>query len=548
LSENNKENEMSSYEEFANKFWNSYVKFQEMINKSGLEFYNPIYANSALKRFNTLSTQPTVEHLISWLKNPRYYEQELHGCSDWLFSVSQFYQRTLVYCANILNFDYELIPLNPPDPKSNKKTLNLYLKQKDLNNDWLRRFRIKEQFVNVTLDVMKSGGKYYYLRHSDYSDYLQAMPDDYCYINGRVDTVGYTYSMNMAFFYQFPESISGFAPEFASWYQEFLDKQNKENVKSNPYRIMPSENAVVFKFDDTRPEIIPPFSGVFKNALEIEEYQDLLKLKAQLDTFQIMYLKIPIDKDTGKPLMSHNEAAEYTAVAQSQVPTGVGVVCTPMDESSTKFNDSQNMNNIIGLGAKNYYEASGLTPALFGSDTKSSTGILNSIKTDFLTLEPMYNQYERFINYQLSKIQGKYNFAIRFLRRSNFELDADKKYAQSLLTSGLPVSRVLSSDGLEPWMHRSYLIDGTIEGFNDMLNPPQTSFTMSKGNSGAPTAEDKGEPISDSNDITRAAGSNNDKFSKKACLNCGKDIDENSEFSEFCNTDCMKEYLENNEG
>jgi hypothetical protein len=536
-------------EDFATRYLNQYVKFIEnfaSVNSatSGTGYYNPIYANSAMKRFNTYSNKPSMRDLISWLDNPRYFEQQLRGLSDWLTFSCEFYTRTIYYAANILNFDYELIPINPPASNATASEIDLYKRQKYLNNDWLRKFRVKEQCSNIMLDVIKSGGKFYYLRHSDTSDYLQNMPDDYLYINGRVDTVGYTYSMNMSFFYQFPESVFGFAPEFADWYKNFLTPEGKFDNTSNPYKRMPIDRSVVFKFDDTRPENIPPFAGIFKNALEIEDYQDLLKLKAQLQTFQMLYLEIPKDKD-GKPTITANESINYVAVAQTQVPTGTGIVSSPMHLEQIDFDNSQNFNNIIGLGASNFYQSSGLCPAIFGDSTKSAVGIINSIQTDYLMFEHMYNQFERFINYQLTKISGKYDFAIKFLRRSNYTLSDDITNAFKLLDHGGAIGRTLSALGAEPWQHENTLLDNVLCGYTDLLRVPQTAYTQSSSSSdsgGRPTSEQAGTAITDSNDITRSAGSNQDKFSAHKCLNCGKELDSNNSNGMFCSDDCKLEW------
>lgn len=529
-------------EKFANQFVTTYAKVMEtmMSNRlSSVGYYNPIYANNAMKRFNSASGKPTINNVMNWLLNPRQFEKQLQQTSNWLADACEFYTRMLYYVANILNFDYELVPLNPPLTK-NKKEIDLYKKQKAKNNEWLRKFRIKEQLSNVMIEVVRSGGQAYYLRHSDYSDYLQGMPDDYIWINGRTDSVGYTYAMNMSFFYQFPSSISSFAPEFYSFYQEFLTDDGKFNNQMNPYKRMPVESSVIFKFDDSRPEMLPPFSGVLKNALEVEDYQDLLKLKAQLQTFQLLYLEIPKDSN-GVPTMKAPEAAMYAANAQAQSPSGTGIMTSPMTLEQIKFDNSQNFNNIIGLGAKNFYESSGLSPAVFGDSTKSAVGITNSIHTDYLMFEHMYDQFERFINFQLSMISGKYNFAIRFLRRSNYKIDEDITNAFKLLDHGGQVSRVLSAMGSEPWQHENMLIDNMISGITDLLIVPSTAFTKSSkdNGSGRPTAEDNNNQISDANDQTRSDGGNADKkFSKHECLNCGKQLDDGL----FCNDDCKLEW------
>lgn len=529
-------------ENFGARYFAQYAKFIENLsqyqnNETG--YYNPIYANSALKRFNTNSVRPTVKDVKNWILNPREFETQLKQASEWLTYACEFYTRTLYYVANILNFDYELVPINPPNIDASKEEIELYKKQKKKNNDWLRKFKVKEQLSNIMLDVVRAGGKSYYLRHSDNSDYLQSMPDDYIYVNGRTDVNGYTYAMNMSFFYQYPQSIFNFAPEFADWYSNFLTEDGKFKNGMNPYKRMPIESSVVFKFDDTRPEMIPPFAGIFKNALEIEDYQDLLKLKAQLQTFQLLYLEIP-KNEKGEPTIVAQEIANYVALAQMQAPTGTGIISTPMKLEQVKFDNSQNFNNIIGLGAQNYYQSSGLSPALFGDGTKSAVGITNGIHTDYLMFEHMYNQFERFINFQLSMISGKFNFSIRFLRRSNYKLDEDIKNAMSLLDHGGQVGRVLSAMGEEPWQQENLLLDNYLTGITNLLIVPQTAYTKSgKDSGGRPTTEDVGGNITDSNDQTRSDGGNADKkFSQNVCQNCGRTLDSGM----FCNDDCKLEW------
>jgi hypothetical protein len=532
-------------EDFAVRYIKQYSKFMENFASIGQQYYNPIYANSQLKRFNVTTKRPTTNDLVQWLNNPKYHEQDLQACSEWLTTVCEFYTRTIYYAANILNFDYELIPINPPDITASKKDIKLYKQQKKKNNDWLRQFRVKEQCSNIMIDIVRQGGKAYYLRHSNNSDYLQAMPDNYIYINGRTDITGYTYSMNMSFFYQYSDSISGFAPEFYEWYKEFLTEDGKfnKNIK-NVYRRMPIEKAVVFKFDDTRPEIIPPFTGVFKDALEVQDYQDLLKLKAQLQTFQLLYLEIPKD-EKGVPTISAQDSINYVAVAQTQVPTGTGIVSTPMKLEQIDFDTSQNFNNIIGLGMSNYYEAAGLSPAIFGQATKSAVGITNSIQTDYLMFEHMYDQFERFINYQLSFISGKHDFMVRFIRRSNYNLNEDVTNSFKLLDHGGPVTRVLSAMGYEPWAHENSLIDNALCDMTNLLRVPVTAFTKSgKEDGGRPTSETKGDPMTDENDQTRSDGGNSDKgFSlKHKCKFCDESLIDNNEYSDFCDINCLCEY------
>lgn len=557
-SENNNQNNTQSVnnpnpasvnfaEDFAERFMNSYSRFMQ--KSAGSNFYNPLYANSAMKQFNTLPNRPTVDRIISWLNNPRMNEQQLRGCSEFLKYTCQYYNRSLAYLSGMMNYDYELIPLNPPPANSNKKTIDLYKKQKQKNNDWLRLFRVEQTFTNVTYDVIKNGAKFYYLRQSEDGNTLQSLPDNYCYINGRTD-YGFTYSMSMTYFMQFQNSIEGFAPEFYDFYQEFLDKKNVLNEKANPYRQMPVEDSVVFVWDDTTPNIVPPLSGVFKDALEIEAYNDLLKLKAQLETFEILFFKSPTDND-GKPTISAGENAGYMALLQTLLPVGVAALSAPLEMTEAKFNQSQTMNNIIALGSSNYWNSTGITSVLFSGGVKSAVGIQLGVQSDFEYVSHLFDQYERFVNYQLlNKVNGKYNFQIKFLRRSSYSISESRSEALQFAQSGTGVSRLLSSLGYEPYQHEAVLIDNKLSGFDDLMTPLLTSFTISSQDKkgGRPTAEENGGKVSDSSDDTRSGGYNQiSKLSlQQTCLNCGKNINPVKNIHGiFCNEDCQMEFAQN---
>lgn len=537
----NTEEEISGYkainfaENFAQRFISAYSKISEHNQKNN--FYNPFWANSALKMFDTNSIRPTMDNLIRWINNPENSEKELRAVSYFLNESCMYYQRTIHYLSNILNFDYVLIPIKYPSINASKKEKDLFQKQQFKSNEWLRKFRVKEQLNKVTREVITTGGKYYFLRTSEDNNYLQRMPEDYCYITGFNSNVGYTYQLDMTFFYQFPESMSGFAPEFADWYEEFLFNKNYIGKNASPYRLMPIESSVVFKFDDNNPQMVPPLSGIFKSALDVENYQDLLKLKMEIDTIGLLYLQTPSD-DQNKPTITAQESANYLAAVQSLLPTGYAAVTAPHKLEQVKVNNSANMDNIIGKGGENYWQDAGIASSLF-SDSKSAVGIQNSIKADYLYVEHLYNQYERFLNYHLSLLDGTYKFMIKFLRRSNYELESHEKTALQKIPMGFQLDEAMATFGYEPYQMDASLVLNILNGYSDKLRPPQTSFTMT-GDNGRPKAEDVGKQISDSNDITRNAGSNVGKMSNNifSCLNCNKEIEEGS----FCNESCKVEY------
>lgn len=499
-------------EDFAYRFMNQYSKIiQQMYMQNGNQYLNPIWANTSMKKFNSYTSRPTEENIVKWLSNPREHEQQLRQCSYFLYDAEQHYNRTISYLSGLLNLDYELICDETPDLDSKQEYIDLYIRQKQKANEWLRLFRLKEQFSNIMLDVCRNGGSCYYLRKNDDNGgiYLQKMPEDYVYVNGRTDELGYTYSMNMSFFYQFPEAMGGFAPEFKNWYQDFLNKQEMLNQKANPWRLMPYETSVVFKWDDTRADMIPPLSGAMADAIAIQQYKDIIRLNIELQNYCLLYLKAPLDKD-GKPTISSQEIVNYVALTQGLVNPTTSVISAPMDAEMFNFKNASDKNSIIGQGEASYWGTAGVAGGMFGMENKSAVAMKYSIQSDYFFCEHMYNQFERFINFHLkNSVSGKFNFKIKFLRRCSYFLQDERKSDLGACQVGMQPERLLASYGYEPYQVENMLKDSVISKTRDLMMPLLSSYTMSSKDKGRPSKNDS--DLNDSGSITRDGGYNENK-------------------------------------
>lgn len=550
-----KQNYIQEYSNAMERYYDYAIKYGDM-------YKNPIYANTMMKQMNPLSVRPALQDIVKWMDNPSVHEKELRDTSEFLTNAVTQYGRSVSYFANMLYLGYELIPKNTDrylnvlsqnryndneidyqdknyisektenekmdkvtfvklqelkekNPQEYEKTI--YLKCLKKAENWLRSFRLEDNFSNVERDVWRTGGRCYNVRAVDNGETfdngicLQAMPDDYCYIDGRTEKLGFTFSINMAYFLQFPDSIAGFAPEFARWFADFL-YETKEGKSPYPFKGLPPESSVVFKFDDSRPEIVPPLAGSFKDALEIQDFKDLLKLRVELDTYQIIFLEAPLDKD-GKPTIDAGMVANYMAAVQLMLPPGVVACGTPFKVADTKLANAQNMNNIVGDGNANYWRNSGISNALFG-ETKSAKGINLGLEKDYLNAEPLYNQFERFINYHLSQLSGKYKFEIRFIRCPNFPeyISKERDKALQAAQSGASPTTYFATMGMKPYQVTNSLVDANIRGLRDLMIPIMSTNQMSGGFSssgGRPTNESAGrEDNGDSADDTRSGGYN----------------------------------------
>jgi hypothetical protein len=223
------------------------------------------------------------------------------------------------------------------------------------------------------------------------------MPSDWSKIDGD-SSVGYTYAFDMCFFLKTPDNLEQFAPEFVDWYRELIEEQ-KNSMFQAYYKRMPIEKSVVFKFDDDNASMTSPLISVFKDAMQIEDYKDLLKNKTELDTYQLILQEIPKD-DNGKPTIDPIMASNFVALVQAILPNGVKTAATPLKSETFRFTDTQTQNNITGTGETNYWQQIGISGIEYGINSNSAATISYSNTSDYLFMKHMYSQFERFVNYQ----------------------------------------------------------------------------------------------------------------------------------------------------
>lgn len=495
-----------STENFLESFSNTLYASLRKINNS--PYYMPQYANTLMKDINISPHKPTSQEIEKWLINPQRYEQQLSNLSQYLEGVIMQYERTIYHFATLLTFNYYLYPITPIP--TDKKDITTFKNSYNKALNWLRMFRPKEQLQNVMFGILREGGKYYYVRESEQYIDLQEMPQEWCVIDGRT-SLGFTYSFNMSFFYKTPQALDEYANEFTEWYDEFYDDY-KNNAGKPYYKKMPPEKSSVFLFDDTKAARLNPLRALFKDALDIQEYKSLLKTKAMLDTWKLIYLKSPLDKD-GKPTIDKNLIANWVAVAQACLPYGAVAFGSPLEAQELKVADNQYINILGNLTNSKYWENAGVNANVMGSsEAKSASAIKASLETDVNFVSHLYPIFERFINFQLSQKTGKYKFGVKFFGDKFHIGDIRKELKEAIQYDDSNYFKWMSSLDYEPF---------EVENLNNMMNalglrkkikPLMSSHTMSSkdGKENNRPKEDESD-LGDAGEITRDY-EGNDKY------------------------------------
>lgn len=504
LNPQNQSTEMSP-ENFLQSYSHALYSALKQINNS--PYYIPQYANSLMKDINISPRKPTSQEIEKWLFNPQQYEQQLSSLSQYLEGVVMQYERTIYHFATLLTFNYYIYPISPTPTK--KEELVTYKNSYNKALTWLRKFRPKEQFQNAMLGIIREGGKFYYVRESDEYIDLQEMPAEWCVIDGRT-SIGYTYSFNMNFFLRAPKTLEGYASEFMEWFDEFYEEY-KVNRGVQYYKQMPPENSAVFLFDDTKSARLNPLRSLFKDALDIQEYKSLLKTKAMLDTWKLIYLKSPLDKD-GKPSLNQTLIANWVAAAQASLPYGAVAFGSPLEATELKVSDNQFINTLGSLTNSKYWENAGVNANVMGNaDAKSASSIKASLETDVNFVSHLYPIFERFINFQLSQKTGKYKFGVRFFGDKFRISDTRKELKEAIQYDDSNYFKWMASMDYEPFevAEMGNLMNAL--GLRKKIKPLMSSHTLSgKDDKGGRKTMDDND-LGDSGEQTRDIDGN-DRF------------------------------------
>lgn len=497
-----------SPEQFMRDYSNTLYSALQQIRDN--PYYVPQYANSLMKDINIAPYKPSSKDIENWLIYPQQFEQQLSSLSQYLEGVVMQYERTIYYFSTLLTFNYYLYPITPIP--TDQKDLIVFKKSYNKALTWLRKFRVKEQFQNVMLGIIREGGKYYYVRESSENIDLQEMPPQWCVIDGRT-SLGLTYAFNMTFFLKTPQALADYAPEFMNWFDDFyIDYQTNKGIQY--YKQMPPEKSAVFLFDDTKAARLNPLRSLFKDALDVQEYKKLLKTKTLLDTWKLIYMKSPIDKD-GKPSIDQKLIANWIATASASLPYGAIAFGSPLEASEIKVSDNQFINTLGSQTNAKFWENAGVNANIMGSsDAKTASAIKASLETDVSFVSHLYPIFERFLNAQLSQKTGKYKIGVRLFGDKISIKETQKELKEAIQYDDSNYFKWKASMDYEPFEIEG--LNSMMDAFNlrDKIKPLMSSHTLSSKDvkNGRPTAEESGKVLGDAGETTIDAGSNIDKI------------------------------------
>lgn len=261
--------------------------------------------------------------------------------------------------------------------------------------------------------------------------------------------------------------------------------------------------------------------SLIKDILDIDVYKDLKLQSARTDNYKAIMMKVPFDsKNTDTPTVSLETLMLYSELNKPSLNDDIGLLYTPGTEGEAiSFKDSNNTTNNVSDAIDELYNSSGESKELFNGSS-SGTAVTYSVENDAGFIYGVYRQFERWIN-RFIKFRGysntKFKFSFYLLDQTIFNRDTvSKRYKEACSLGATVVDKWMASIGMTPSkIQGSYIINNEIFNFNKNFIPLSSSYNASSSvgseEVGRPTAESKGEILSDSGEITKDSDANIDR-------------------------------------
>ncbi len=479
-----------NWAKFASEYAN--LAYTNLTQMSPLTNYQPSVGEGITRQINISKIIPSQADLTAWLESPATYSKQLRKVSQYLEGSINQYKRTIDHFSAILLFKNRLSGLDVPKNKKEEVAWDNGYKR---CLDWLRKFNLQYQFKAIVDKSLLEGGIFTYLREGRDFNTLIEIPSDYCYITGKWD-LGFTYAIDLGWF----DIIIGMektCPEIYEYYKVFVEAR-KSGLKGNDlihyqFYPVPIDKGFVFTFDSYRAELIPPFTGIFKDALAILEYKNLLKQKTQLETWKMVSHIIPRKKDDSL-VAEAKSAGQIIAAIQSVMPAGTIAYSSPFEPKELNFNNAQSANNLAGLGESLFYRSAGINGAILDASEKTAVAVTGSLRSDFGFVDHLYRQCENFVNLQLLLASRQMKFKISLYGNRYTEIEDRNAYMEACVRQNFPVSPLFGWFDIQP-----YEIDGTLYmekklKLKDNLEPIKSAFNTKdiggESSKGAPAKSD----------------------------------------------------------
>jgi hypothetical protein len=350
------------------------------------------------------------------------------------------------------------------------------------------------------------------------------MPQSYCKITGKWE-YGMLYDFDVNYFTKGGVSVLGFDPSLIKQWNKIREGKRQEynptsqlNVHDGSFanwtQVSPYNGAWVFKMDMTNAAIVPFFASIIPKVLDAEEVGKLQKNKDIIGARALLVGEIQLlDKQksgNATDALAYNPKTlmKFLKLVKNGLNESINAVAMPTkDPKMYQFKDENTdmVNNNLKTTVGQFASGSRL---LFVNDKMSETEAKCAIITDYNLVEPLYRQYENFLNYYVNRKTTKYKFKFTFSGSTYYFVNEkrDEKLVE-LMDKGVvfaPRTYAKLVD-MKPQQFDRLLTEGSATGWTTKLTSLMQNVYTQSGNpndkGGRPQSSDS--DLSDSGSTAR---------------------------------------------
>lgn len=513
------------------------VPFETVVSAFGDT--NPYIQNSRVKNIGSAArkfTKPQVEEMISNISSNeqplRETEKQLEGTSYPLFHIRTVYQNLLTYHSYVAPFLVEEDAMKKPEFWREWKVLEKLRKE----------FQVKQVAHEITGQCLQEGKVFYYPRYSvdkshnkvNYA-FLQQIPSDWVKIVGFNNKSKYTLAFDLMYFAESGTDYRQFGTLFEPYMQDFFwalnptpysddgriiyaskNRVDLKRVANNPnidaymqngrwfyWVMLPVDEVFPFELDDTNRNVVPPFTGLLLDMLQLSSLEalqlELLSnplvavLTGEIPYFETKDTNIADQYKLSNAGRKFFEALWYQMTARTNTG-GIGLYAAPLKNMRLEtLPEAPNATNIVSSGYKDVMNKAGLSGIMPVSDDARASVAQISFLIESQFPKPIYRCFERMMNVIIESLNLKNEF--RFYMFGDLATDKDireesKKDMQlGILPATIIYNAMYDRSIIEDIAWSQAIRDSKVL---DNRIPLVTSYTMSP-DAGLPPASGEGE-------------------------------------------------------
>jgi hypothetical protein len=366
----------------------------------------------------TLAKKYSDADLLKYVSDPKTHYLKLQEASQYLWNTSKIYQNYVYYLSTIMTFDYILFPSKMTDSKKSNM-LNKFIEAARI----VYTMQPKYNFPYMLLKALLFGETYWYDVSDNETTIIQEVPSKYCQLAGIDENGLWRYRVNLDLISS--TDLDALPMEIQKAYN------NKGKGKENFYDVSDSGFAI-FIHKANEYHDYPFFSAMFLDLNRLENDKDYFNNYLKDENIKLVHARVPLDKETGVPVMEKEVVDKYHNTLKENVPDNVAAMTNPFEMEGIDLNNSQKTGmNIVEVSHKNVQADSGVSETMFSAST--TMGLQMSCNEDAATMYPLLSFFQNYVNFRLKSSK----FKVQFLEINQYnQQDWNNQFATNFGTAG----------------------------------------------------------------------------------------------------------------